>query len=281
MKNASFFITAALLFPKLLFSSPDSTAHPFKLIPESHFGAEFRTYSLQKNSYFKQRYLSELALHIDFALFSIYDRLYQKWEYSQFTGFGRQDEAVFMDPRDASFHATAYLEYRLKHLLIQSGIEHPCFHEIDRHEKPVLYWNKFFIGAQSPQPLKFAHSRKTSFESYSDRFSWLARWGYFPRSFGNVDPSIIRSKHLPYIHEFSFKCSFDAYAWKNMVAVLYGETVIGGEENGVYWSQLTGGAVELRGKSVTGALFINYIRDDLYSTLSKDRLLEIGVQVKK
>ena len=273
-------LCAVMLSPALVFSlsGQKSSTPSISFLPETFFSAEMLDYFLQKNSTFENRYFLGLNLGINLSLFSIKDRYYQKLIYRQKSGFGKQGGAILLDPRDASFHADFYGEYRLNVFKIQAGLEHPCFHEIDRLENPTLYWNKLFLGLESNN---YVNHFKTTPSEYVDRFNWRVTWGYFLRKFGNIDESALFPANLPYIHELNMDCTYDAYTWRNLVVSLQSATMLGRMENGMYWSQSFGGSVELRNRIASGALYFVYTLDDVYWPLSKDKLLEIGVRVQK
>ncbi len=250
----------------------------FSFFPEANFDASIKSLLLQKNQVFKERYFIELGLGVDFALFSINDRLFHKWEYHQLTGMGRQDGVIIFDPRDASYHATAWFEYRLDNFDIQAGLEHPCYHEIDRHNKPPAYWNKIFAGIQSKRP--FHHPGNLNLQSFNDRLSWQARWGYFVGNNPEKNNSIC-AESITYTNELTLAFNYTAYVWKNMAIMVSGQSLLGGMKDGAYWSQVFGASVELHRKKFTGDFFINYNLDDVMWMLSRDRLLEVGIRIRK
>lgn len=271
----------SLLFLLLALSAhSEEKKSGFSFLPETHLGSHLKTFFLHKDSEFEEKYFIELSLHIDFALFSIGDRFFHKWDYRQITGMGKQDGIIIFDPRDASYHANAWFEYRFDNLIVQAGLEHPCYHQIDRSEIPSLYWNKIFIGLQSPTSFQYPGDIGSA-ERFIDRFSWNARWGFFLRKRGQNKNTPISAKTVTSTSELTLDLSYAAYTWRKMTVRVTGQSLLGGATDGTYWSQTFGTSVEFHNRILTGDLFVNYILDDVFWVLSRDKLLEVGIRIRK
>jgi hypothetical protein len=95
-----------------------------------------------------------------------------------------------------------FLEGRFGPVIGRVGVDHRCFHEVDRKDFPTVYWNELFFAVQSPRfrdkPFwrRDGEGPRTPWE----RFGWEAQWGYFVRKFGNVKPSNINYENYN-VHE--------------------------------------------------------------------------------
>ena len=111
----------------------------FDLIPELHMEADMSTFAFPKNSDFSQRYLLESNTNLDISIVSFKDFLYFNWGIEFQTGMARnQGENVLFDPAEINYGIVPIVEFRLKPVNLQFGLNHHCFHEIDQRKKLSL-----------------------------------------------------------------------------------------------------------------------------------------------
>jgi hypothetical protein len=224
----------------------------------------------------------EMSAHVGISLFSINERLHHKWEYHQWSGLGKQNGAILFDPRDASFMANVIQEYRFSFAKLQTGLEHPCFHQIDRKDSPTVYWNKLFIGVESNRTYGFQNFDTINAENFYERFNWQIRWGYFLRNFGDINPDVLIARTLDYKHDLLLNCRYNFFSWRHLFMYIDGNTLLGSKKDGTYWSQTFGTELHYRNNRFTSVLFVKYTLDDNVNiVLGKDRLLQVGFKLYK
>ena len=126
-----------------------ASAPSFEFAPQYYFDETLLEFFHPKNAFFKERYFLENRLSLDAAFFSFAHKYYFFGNILLNFDLGRQSGAILLDPREVDMGFGPIFEYRLDHhrVVLQAGLDHHCFHQIDRNEWNTLYWNKFFIGA--------------------------------------------------------------------------------------------------------------------------------------
>lgn len=298
----------ALLLTQINFLSaevdvlPDEQDRPgdsalFKALPEVNVSADLSFFFLQNNNaYYKRHYFIESDIYLEPMWVSFKNRLYFSTAFSVIPGLGDDpEESIVFDPVDINFAIIPILEYRHSRLMFQAGIEHRCFHEIDRKEFRTVYWNKLFFNSGSDNFHEKRFYRRVIEEkewSFLRRFSWHAQWGVFLRGiFGLVNPSYVNYENNN-VHEGQFQARYAFFRWKRVVLAVSSQSSIGlwkgdngeGEEKKIYVRQMFSADNCFTRGDFGVVLFVNYILDDvpLYSgkpRFSKNGLLDIGVRV--
>jgi hypothetical protein len=178
---------------------------------------------------------------------------------------------------------------------ISTGLTHRCFHEVDRKNYPVVYWNKFFIGLSSKNTRASVYWVALASDDgwkMKNRISWDAHWGLYLREFfGLVSPTKLNG-YNPYTQVYELNSRFAFYKRRSWVVAFHGKSSFGPYEKligatdsgGFYWRQDFGLESYFRRGNRGAAFYINFILDDLpriqgIQRFSKDRLCEIGIML--
>jgi len=261
----------------------------FRFLPEYYLASDVSMFFFQKDLFFKERYFVEANTNLSFSLI-VLGRLYSIWDFAFQFGMGQTPGNVVFDPMDLNFEITPQWEYRFPAFNLQAGLEHRCFHEIDRKDFPTVYWNKVFIAAGSPNMrLKdyWTSLAKQSEWEFADRFCWHVRAGYFLRDFfGLVAPGKLNGQSDRRCEALA-DSRFAFYRRRSWIVNIRGQTLLGvSRADGVddahlYWRQLTGLEAHFRPGLEGAMFFVDFILDDLpwYQGLprfSKDRMVQAG-----
>jgi hypothetical protein len=246
------------------------------------------------DDYFKKRYYLEANTNIEFVFVSYKKFIYSVWDIELQTGMGQTPGNVVFDPKDINFGIVPALEFRFPTVYLQGGLNHHCFHEIDRKDFKTVYWNKLFIAAGSKNMRLYDFWSQLNAEdgwTYANRVSWYATWGYYLRRFfGIVEEGTMNGENYK-IHEAAVDVRFAFYQRKSWTLDLRGTTNIGYwrslpgdlKDNGVFWRNDFSLENNFRRGKQGGMIFITYTLDNLpkyqgFPRFSKDRLLLIGVR---
>lgn len=269
-----------------------------RLFPEYYITADVSMFFLQKNDFFKERRFVESQFNFEFALFSVWDSVSLISSPRFQFGMGRTPGNVVFDPMDLDWDLTPIVEVRSFPVVLQAGLEHRCFHQIDRDNDslPTVYWNKPFIAAGSHNMrLRDYWAGLVDSHAWSqrNRLAWSARVGYFLKEFfGIVHPGKLDSENNR-IMDWRVSTRYAVYQWRSWTVHAVGVSSGGlwnpeGDGRGlnVYWQQQTGVELSFRRGDRGALIFLNYILDDIpphegYPRFSKDRLLEIGISMFK
>lgn len=268
---------------------PDTSSPRLSLFCDYRFDIDAGWFLFQKDSFFVHRRYAQSISHLELTLAS-YGPWHSVWWIQTRIGMGQTPGNVVFDVVDLNYSLCPTIEYRFSQAILQAGIDHRCFHEVDRSLLRVAYWNKVFLIAGSPHMRigDFLHAavRDTSW-SWRTRLSWQAQWGFFLKEFfGLVHPGKLNGMNQR-VHELVIKARFAAWKRGPLMIALHARSLAGGQERGaapaVYWQQQTG--LELHYTRGLGAmLYIDYYRDSMplqenKARFSMDRLLEIGIRV--
>ena len=209
----------------------------FDFLPEYHIEADIEMFFLHKNSYFKTRYYLENNTHINFVFLSFRELVYSVWYFELQTGMGQTPGNVVFDPMDINFGIIPTIEVRTPVMRFQTGLNHHCFHEIDRKDFPTIYWNKLFlaVGSDNMNLYDFWHTliQEDSW-NYKNRFSWYVNWGYYLKKFfGLVRETTINGENW-YVHDVTLDARFAFYRRKSWIFSTRGNTMLG------YWKNQPG-----------------------------------------
>jgi len=284
----------------ILLSSPraaplDSLWSPlyrsFDFLPEYYLQVDISMFGLQKNDYFRERYFVESNASVDFVFLSFKDIVYSVWDVDLQLGLGQTPGNLVFDPMDIVFHTTPSIETKLKPVSLICGLEHQCFHEIDRKDFKTVYWNRLLVAAASPNRQLFDYwAALVEDEGWTqkNRFSWYVEWGYFLREFfGLAAPSKLNGEN-DRVHEGRTTVRYAVYRRRSWFFTLKGQTKAGlwDEEGGdrkAYWFQTFGIEACFRRGHRGAMFFVDYMLDDIpmyhgAPRFSHDRLVQAGVR---
>jgi len=281
------------------FTRADSVFHVVlnhvSFLPENFIQSDLSGYALQKNDDFKQQRLAEWNTSTGFVFLSVLkNRLQSIWDVDFSVGFGNIPGDIVFTVLSANFGVVPSIKINLDPLDIMTGIDHRCFHRVDRNDFGIVYWNRAFLEARSNNwrineywaPLGI--DRKWDLKN---RISGRFGTGYYVKEFfGLVEPQKIDGHN----HRFGEVYTDGRFAFLNRESWvfvgtgggkvgLFSKTGNGADDLGPFW-QLDFGceAHFCRGKK--GALvYVKYLLDDLpvipgMPDFSKDQLLQFGVK---
>ncbi len=266
----------------------------FEFLPEYHMEADIFMFALHKNSFFKERYFLENNTNLDFVFISFRDLVYSVWCFEFQTGMGQTPGNVVFDPMDINYGIVPAFEFRLPSLNLQFGLNHHCFHEIDRNDFETVYWNKFFLSAGSKNMRLFDYwyaLTKSDGWTQSNRVSWHLSWGYYLRKFfGAVSETSINGQNK-YLHDAKIDIRYAFYRRRSWIINVHGTATIGyyknlagqPREDGAYYRYDQSLEANFRKGKRGGMFFITHTLDDLpkyqgFPRFSKDKLVQIGVR---
>jgi hypothetical protein len=270
------------LFDKYIYST-------FNFLPDYRMDADLQTFFFHKNAYMKERLYLEANTNIEFVLVSFKDLISSVWKFEFQTGMGQTPGNVVFDPMDINYGIVPTIEYKTPYALFQAGLEHHCFHEIDRTDLATIYWNKLYVASGSLNYRFYDQWSRLVDEanwSQKDRISWYFRYGYFVKEFfGIIDSNKINGNN-DYDQEGWANVRYTVFRRHSWIVNATGLTKIGlygGAAHHVYWRQDFGAESEFRRGKRGIMLFANYTLDDLplnqgVPRFSKDRLLQVGVR---
>lgn len=258
------------------------------LLPEASFAADFRYFTLRKDSMFQEKYVSESNMHVDVALLSVNRTFFFMFRAEQKAGQGRSPSGMVLHPRDISYGLIPTFEYRFPRLILAAGLDHRCFHEIDQKELPTVYWNKMIIGVASPhgrvRPQVAAFIPDSAWQGgWFNRLDYSLVWGNYLRSFfGLVASGKLMSPERPlYCNDFTLQLRYGAARWRSGVLLATSTTLVGfGKGWRNFWGQQTGVELVIDRRRFDASVFVNYIVDEGKFD-SKDKLLAWGLRIYK
>ena len=280
----------------LLVGTTSSAGHPFSdwcnenvaIFQEARYDGDYRIFTHQKDSLFKQIYNTEANMNVDLAFLGIRERFYWMFRGELRAGLSQSHMNVVLSPYSMSYAVIPTFEYRFDRMYLSGGLDHRCHHYIDQSPpEPVVYWNKAIIGLASPHhrhsPTAEAYISDTSWNGWG-RFIWSFTWGYYiSRFFGLIEPYKLMTISRPhYLHDFLLTSRYGVVRWDGGAILLSGASLLGIRHSGdgPYWSQEFGVEALFRMRTYDTSVFVNYIRDKGVFN-SKDQLITAGVRVVK
>ena len=299
MRTRFLYLLSWLCVPATVAPATDSSGLSLpgspRLFPEYHITADVSMFFFQKNAFFEERRFVESQFSFAFTLFSVMDSISLIGRPRFQFGMGRTPGNVVFDPMDLDWDLTPIVEIRSFPVVLQAGLEHRCFHQIDRDNDtlPTVYWNKPFVGVGSHN-MSLPDYRKRLAHSGTprqrNRLAWSARVGYFLKEFfGIVTPGKLDSENNRIV-DWRISARYAFYQWRcwtlHAVGVSSGGLWNRKGDTAVYRQQETGVELSFRPGERGALVFLNYIRDDIprhegYPRFSKDGLLEIGISLFK
>jgi hypothetical protein len=252
-------------------------------LTEYHFSQDVRTFSNHKNEEFRSAYLVSALTEFE-AMMVSYDTIFHIGIlYSNNLGMGRQNAAILFDPRESDYALVPFIEFRHKNINYNFGLDHRCYHQIDRIDRKVSpYWNELYIRASSAN-YRFQQYKKNHVEQnrFIDNFKWMIWAGHFIRNWGNMDKSILNGGH-PFSGRGGLDLAYSFYKTQNWVFGAHNKMVVFGDTTGAaYWIGEFGLDIDLFSKKHSIGFFMNYnyeFPNELPLYLSKDRLFEWGIR---
>jgi hypothetical protein len=278
--------SAAAFYPSLAFGAADGDTIKNQVVfaPEHHFSEHLLEYFNYLHHDYSQRYFLENKTYLEAAFFSIGPRFYCFGEVSVNIGMGRQSGVIVLDPRDVDEGFGPKLEYRLPTYIIQLGLDHHCFHQIDREEWNTLYWNKVFasLGSANMRDGEFkSFLHQSPAPSWRQRISWQLEYGYFVHEFfGTLDTSAL-SWGNSYIHEFETACRFAPIICKGYAGVASWHNKVRIDRAGHWmWTEdIQAEAEVLHGTYGLSVFYDWFFLDQSIPRENRDRLMEAGIRI--
>jgi len=283
----------------------------FEVLPEYYFEQDARFYTNYKNEEFKEAFLVSGNTEFEAMFVSYHDNVLDVLfgaYYRNYIGMGRQNASILFSPRDTYYTLRPFFELRHKFnnklLFYQTGLDHTCFHQVDRKERETPYWNEIYLQVSSdnyrPQ-LQRKYLVEDDRWDFFDRFRWSFRMGYFIREFGNVDKSIINGFH-PFSSNFSIETGYSFFKSNSWILGAHHNFALFSDTTGAsYWSGALELSADIYNRKHTLGFFINYNyepgrgmpmydssqfpKSDNYQgekkmmpLFSRDRLVEFGIR---
>jgi hypothetical protein len=263
------------------------------LLPDYKLTMDVSTFALHKDAFFKRQYLAEPNANLEFDFLGISNMVYSVWHADFDFGLGEIPGNTVFTVLNVAFGITPAIEVRLPKLAVGGGMEHRCFHEVDRLEYPLVYWNTVFLYVNSPNIRGgdyWTALAQPDGWTQRNRLAWSSRVDYYLKELGGLaDPHKLNGNNSRE-WEASTTCRYAFYRRHSWIVNAQGASMAGIRdrdpgETGLhfYWRQEAGFEAYFR-RGVKGAAFyMKYILDDLplvggVPRFSKDRLLQIGVR---
>jgi len=289
MKNLIKLISATIIIINTSSYSDDANTNSFwnrvDFLTEYYFDQDLRTFFNHKSSDFREAYLMSAETRFEMMLVSYDDFFHFGLLYTNYLGMGRQNEAILFDPQEVNYAIVPFFEYRHREISWQAGLDHRCFHEVDRLTRPTAYWNKAYIKASSAnyryQQMKKGYIDKGR-EGYVDNLRWSAWTGYFIRKFGDMDTTLLSGGH-PWKSTAGVDAGYSFYRTKSWMFSGTNELVLFIDTDGKgYWAGTLGIDADVYNRRHTFGVFINYNYEfpRALPLFSRDQLFELGMRFR-
>jgi hypothetical protein len=262
----------------------DSSTKSMVFAPEHHFSEDLHEYFNYLHKDYSQRYFLENKTYLEAAFFSLSNRFFCFGELEVNVGLGRQSGAILLDPREIDEGFGPMLEYRMPEYTVKCGLDHHCFHQIDRDEWNTLYWNKLFAGFGS------ANLRDGEFKEYlrrnpsltwRQRLTWRLDYGYFVHElFGILDTNAL-SWGNAYIHEIATDCRWAPYIYRGYAAVASWHNKVRIDRAGrwLWTEEVRAEAMVIHGAYGLSVYYDWVFLDQSIPRENRDRLMEAGIRI--
>jgi hypothetical protein len=299
MKKVPF---SVLLFLCLFFSNTTTRADSTSVIrnmahwagdnivflPDYRLTMDISSFMFHKNTFFKQTYLAEPNPHFEFTFIGISNLIYSVWDADFLFGLGNLPDNVVFTVLRVGFGITPSIELRLRDLNVRTGIEHRCFHGVDRKLYPVVHWNTAFLSLTSKN-FRYGDYWKPLAEkngwTMKNRWAWQFIYNYYIKELGPLASPTKLNGNNPRVTDLSVSGRYSIYrrrSWiVNVQSALSAGIMEPDSSKRAYWRIENGLEMHFR-RGVKGATFYTkYILDDLPLVdgkpwFSKDRLLQFG-----
>jgi hypothetical protein len=265
-------------------TASDSGGLSFVFAPEYHFDEHFIRFFNPKNDSFKQRYFLENSLALEGAFFSVNNRSFFWGEVVINFDMGRQAGAILLDPREVDMGFGPLFEYRMEGAIVQAGLDHHCFHQIDKIEWNTLYWNKLFVSAGSLNMRESTYRERLGqceVAGWEQRLSWQASYGFFVHEFFGLADTNTLSWGNAYLHEIFLSARWTFLQKRAYSVFATGQTRTRIDRSGQWlWTEELGcEGMVLKGEFGM-SIFLNWVViDQSIERENRDRLVEAGIRV--
>lgn len=270
-----------------------SMYNTFQFLPQYHITADISKYFLQKNDFLKKRAFLDNNTILDLELLR-YKNISSVWQFYLHTGMGQTPGNVVFDPMDMNFAILPTIEWCPNRLIVSTGLDHHCFHEIDRKDFKTVYWNKLIVnvGSSNLRPAQYWSILVDDTNwTTKNRLSWNLGFSYYMREFfGLVAESSINGENKNII-DLSAEIRWAFYKRRGWIVNTRSVDMIGyfedmpeqGSDNGAYWRTENSIEFNFRKGHNGGMFFITYTLDKMpqfqgIERFSRDQLLQVGVR---
>ena len=265
-------------------SIPDTAKKSLIFAPEHHFSEDLLEYFNYLHKDYSQRYFLENKTYLEAAFFSLNNRFFCFGELEVNVGLGRQSGAILLDPREIDEGFGPMLEYRMPEYTVKFGLDHHCFHQIDRDEWNTLYWNKVFAGFGS------ANLRDGEFKEYlrrnvslnlRQRLTWQVGYGFFVHKLSGILDTNALSWGNAYIHELSTNCRWTPYVYRGYAAVASWNNKVRVDRAGrwLWTEEVRAEAMVIHGAYGLSVYYDWVFLDQSIPRENRDRLMEAGIRI--
>ena len=255
----------------------------FGFLTEYYFDQDARTFSNHKNDELFEIHMMAAETNFEVIFLSYEDFLHFSIMYSYYFGGGQQDRVMAFDPRLSNYAIIPVVELRHKDIFYQIGLDHRCFHQIDREPEIVPYWNQVYAKALSGN-YRYQQMQKNYIgngrDGYLDRLKWSAWAGYFMKKFGGMNPTLVSGNH-PWDATLGVSAGYSFYKTKSWMFSGRNNLVAFIDTTGkFYWTGLAGVDADLYTRRLSFGIFIdyNYEFPRELPWISRDQLFEWGVR---
>jgi hypothetical protein len=285
LKRFKIILVATVIYAvfNTVFAQEEPSIH---FLNKVYLGSDIRTFRFQKDSLFQEKFSFENNFYIDVLLFQYKERFSINFFSEEKTGLGKSHVGLLFHPRNLSYCLDPYALVNVHYLNIFGGLDHRCFHEIDRKEYHTVFWNRLMIGINSKniRLADYIHMIDTDCPlTFNGRWSWSAVYGYYLREFfGLMSTSKLMSAIPDYEHEFTLTSRMLFYKYRQVLFNLTGNTILGlNKGDGGYYCQEIGLDINfVISPQLGGSAFVNYVMDRNRNWFdTKDKLLEIGLRL--
>jgi len=281
------FCLTAVILCALSYADNDSIDNfwgRFDFLTEYYATQDVRTFFNHKNDHFHEEYLISTETFFEVMIVSYDTAVHFGMFYMNYLGMGRQSAQILFDPRESHYALTPFFEYRRNDIFYQAGLDHRCFHQVDRKQRPISpYWNQAYIKASSAnyrfKQMKQMYIDKNS-DSHLERLRWSAWAGYFIRKFGGMDVTLLSGGH-PWGSTIGTDAAYSFYKTKSWMFSGRNELVLFADTTGKgYWTGMLGVDADIynRKNSFGFFLYYNYEFPRMLPLYSKDQLFDFGMR---
>lgn len=271
----------------------------FAFFPKYHLDVDLYSFALYKNNDYYNRFILENSTTLRLYFLSYRDLVHSVWDVSLINGMGRQEGGILFDPQRIDYGIIPMIELGRLPLIVRFGLDHHCFHQIDRDFFKTIYWNKLLLygGSYNAMPTHY-WSTLVHEENWSlrDRLSWHVAYNFYLRTFfGLVAPGKLNGLNDK-TQELHGTLRYALYRRNSWIVAAQSSSTVGYWDNHdhiaqgemVYHRHTVGLECFFRPGRQGGLFFVNYTLDAMplyreggmaYDRLGRDRLLEFGVRI--
>jgi hypothetical protein len=256
------------------------------LLSEFHFEQGASAFFNYKNDELREMYFVTANTEFEAMIVSVDKEYHVGILFNNYLGMGKQSATITFDPRDAHYAIVPFFEFRHKNVFYQTGLDHRCFHEIDRMSRPISpYWNEVYVKALSAN-----YRFKTMKEKYIDEgrdgivdnLKWHAQAGYFVRKMGKMDKTLLSGGH-PWGGTAGVNIGYSFYKTNSWIFSARNDlTAFVDNAWTPYWAGDFGIDADVYNRQYSVGFFINYNYEfpRMLPLYSKDQLFEWGVRFR-